>query len=167
MYRSCLLVFALLLAAGCASPNPAGAPPTVLRDVDFTYDTIWQASMGAVQMFFPYLELCNKEEKTISSYFKQETNVNPASAYDYAKRAFLEIAPRETREGTKYDISVWVGKYWRTKHVDNEPNKGWELIRWDREIEDKIIKAFKAQTVIEQRVKQGHEKFKKRRRSGW
>jgi hypothetical protein len=143
-------------------------PWRVLPNVDFDYDSTWDAAMLAVQQHFPDLEFCNKDDMRIVSFFKQELDVDSTSPYEYAKRAFLNIRAKESAERrTVYDIEVHVGKYWRPRIPIKEPDEDWELIRWTPEFEDEILQSFKAATREDQRIRQDHKKFDKRRSRGW
>ena len=165
MYRLGLVAAALL--AGCVSSNPMKAAPTVLRDVDFKYDSIWLAATGAVQTHFPDLDSCNKADMAITSFFRPEPDIDITQPHEYARRAFLTIKLRETPDGPRYDIEVRVGKYWRARSPLADMNEGWDLIRWDRELEGKIIEEFKKHTVLEQRLRQGQKEFEKQRSRGY
>ena len=168
MHRLYLAVVILLLVCvGCGTTDPHKVPWRVLPNVDFDYDSTWNAGMGAVQVHFPYLEHCNKDDMKIVSYHRLETDVNLTSPYQYAKRAFLVIRPRESTEGTTYDIEVHVGKYWRPRNLLKDLNEDWDLIGWDPELEEKIIREFQNQTRQDQRVRQAHKNFKKHRGRGW
>jgi len=168
MYRLCIAAaLALAVCGGCAGVNPMKLQPTVLGNVDFDYNSTWQAAMGAVQIYFPYLEYCNKDDMRIVSYYKPETDTDITMPREYARRAFLTIKPREASGGTSYDIEIRVGKYWRPRDPMRDISDNWELIRWDRDIEQKIKQEFMNQTILEQRRLQGHEKFNKHRSRGW
>ena len=168
MSRFHLLVLSfLLVACGCTSTLGLGMPPTALRDIDFSYDTVWFAASGAVQTHFPGLEISNKAKGRILSNFKMDYGIARSSPYEYAFKAELRIVPRESEGKRTYDIEVKVWKYYRPTGAYLDDNEGWSAIRRDKDLEDNIIKAFMQQTLLDQRIKQGHEKFKKRRRRGW
>lgn len=168
MCRSAIAAAVLLvLSFGCMLSDPMKVPPTVLPNVDFDYDSTWNAAVGAVQVHFPYLEHCNKDDMRIVSYFKRGTDIDITSTREWATRAFLTIRPREAAEGTSYNIEVHVGKYWRGRDPWKDDEEGWELVGWDDITEKKIIAAFKEQTVFDQRIRQGHKQFDSRRNRGW
>ena len=168
MFRLAIALVVLLGAClGCGVTDPMKIPPHTLHDVDFDYDSTWDAAMGAVQIHFPYLEYCNKDDMRIVSYFRRESDADLTSPREWAKRAFLTIRPREAPEGTSYDIEVHVGKYWRARDPWKESEDGWDLVCWDEISEKKIIASFKKQTIFEQRIRQGHKKFDTHRSTGW
>ena len=168
MFRPGIAAAVLMLAcAGCAGTR-LNVPGTILPDVDFNYDSTWNAAMLAVQQHFPDLDDCNKDDMLITSFYKQDMVTDPTSPYEYAKRAFLTIRPKESTERrTVYDIEVHVGKYWRPRTPIKDPQDDWELIRWLPESERDIIKSFKEATREDQRIRQDHKKFEKRRSRGW
>jgi hypothetical protein len=162
------IVAAVLLFAcvGCAS-DPMKAPWRVLPNVDFNYNATWDAAMLSVQQHFPHLFECNKDDMKISSYYKMDPDII-TSPYEYAKRAFLNIHPRESTERrTVYEIAVHVGKYWRPRSPIKESDEGWILIRWVPELEQAILDSFEDALGPDRRVRKGGKKFEKRRSVGW
>ncbi len=167
MYRLSLVVLVLLAAcAGCGSSAVRKAAPSVLPNVDFPYDSTWLAAMGAVQMHFPSLDLCNKDDRMITTHFKQDVNVDITSPFEYAWRAELIIVPRKSAEPrTTYDLRVSVGRYWRQTDPYKDSEEGWRLIGFDKDVESNIIESFKDQTLMDQRLRQRIGEFEKYRGS--
>ena len=164
MYRLNIVVLVLLAACiGCSS-TVKKADPEVLRNVDFPYDSTWQAAMGAVQMHFPSLDRCNKDDRMITTHFKQDVSVDITSTYEYSWRAELVIVPRKTAEPrTTYDIRVSVGRYWRVNDPNKDSEEGWRLIGYDKDVEKQIIQSFREQTLMDQRLRQRIGEFEKHR----
>jgi hypothetical protein len=165
MRRSAILILAFLaVCMGCRASDPMRVPARVLRNVDFDYESTWEASMNAVQDSFPFIKDGNKDDMRVTSHYKLDLNTPITSPYEYATRAFLTIVPRESAERhTTYDIEVHVGKYWRARRGMRDDEEDWTLIRWLPESEDKIIQAFKEHTRMEQRIRQDHDSFNRRK----
>jgi hypothetical protein len=160
MRTNVLLVCVILVLFGCASASKS--EPTVIKNIDFQYDTIWKATCAAVEARGFELKECNKDDRSITTYYKilPETNVEDPRMRSY--KALVKLVPREAPTGVKYDVEIQVGLYWKFRTPLTDPQENWEFIRWDREIEEGIVAEFHNQTAIDQRVKQGHEEFKKR-----
>jgi hypothetical protein len=113
-YLNLVALALLAVCIGCGSTSVKKGAPSVLENVDFPYDSTWQAAMGAVQMHFPSLDRCNKDDRMITTHFKQDVNIDITSPYEYAWRAELLIVPRKSAEPrTTYDLRVSVARYWR------------------------------------------------------
>lgn len=169
MYRLGILVIALVsVLAGCRGDFGRNAPPTTLPGIDFNYDATWKAAAEAVQMHFPDLQHCLKESRKIVSYFKRQMDRDAALPYEYARRVFLEIVPRKGPDGRAvHNIQVRVEKYIRRRNPFRDSDEGWDFLKRDWELERKILKSFGEMTALDQRMRQGHQKFEKRRGRDW
>lgn len=162
-----VVVVVMVVLVGCRGLSVKG-PPSVKRGIDFNYDAVWQAAMEAVQVHFSDLQYCQKEDRKIESYFKRDIDLDLTAPWEYARRLFLEIVPGKTPDGRPaYDIHVRVIKYWRARNPLEDYDEGWDPLKRDGELEEKILDDFDRMTDMDQRIRQGNDAFEKRQKKGW
>jgi hypothetical protein len=155
-----LLVFAIVSLCGCRTVS--GVSPTVVKDVDFQYETIWKAICAACELQKFELKECNKDERRITSYYMVLPETNITDPRMYSHKAVVTLVPKQAVTGVKYDINISAGLYWKRRTLLSAAQEGWNFIEWDRELEKKIAAEFHNQTAKEQRIRQGIEDSKKR-----
>jgi hypothetical protein len=160
MKTKLLFLSVIFVLCGCRSVSEV--EPTVIRDVDFRFETIWKAVCAACELqgFFGINE-CNKDDRSITTYYKILPEATVGDAWMRSNKALVKLVPKEGPT-VKYDIQIRVGLYWKKRTLLPEAEEGWEFIKWDRELENQIVAEFHRQTAQDQRIRQGLEEPKKR-----
>ena len=158
--RAKLILTCIVLLCGCKSV-PEGSP-TIIKGMDFGLETVWKAICSATQAKGFELKELNKDDRTITTYYKilPETDVTDPMVRSY--KALIGLVPNEAPTGVKYDIEIRVGLYEKRKSPSTDPQENWNFVKWDKDIEQQLVAEFHNRTAKEQRIKQGLEEPGKR-----
>lgn len=154
-----LSVVAVVIVLGCSTPRPTIYKSTVIENIDFDYDTVWKATLAAVNRYFEDF-LKSDPGDDIVTMFQIRLGEGLETGYEYADRAVVRILPR----GIMYDIYIRVDKYVRPRRVYHFPDEGWGWYCRNLDMELKIRNQFFNEIRADMRIRQGHEKFKNKMR---
>lgn|GEM_PF-3319536 len=157
-----LMVFSffMMLAVGCASSGPNIKDATTIEDIDFNYDVVWKVTVAAINRYFGSFEECDKGKPVIVTGLQEAYGEETVSGVEYADQAQACIEQR----GSRYFIHIRVDRFERPKGIYSFEYEGWRWLCRNLDMEVKIKDEFDNQIRQEQRVWQGHEKFKEKMR---
>jgi len=158
--RAKVLLILIVLLCGCRSV-PEGSP-TVIRGMDFEFETVWKAICNAAQAKGFGLEECNKDDRRITTYYKILPETDVADPIMRSYKALIRLVPNEAPTGVKYDVEIRVGLYEKRKSPPTDAQENWNFVKWDKDVEQQLVAEFHNQTAKEQRIRQGHEEPGKR-----